>query len=543
MYIKIPRLPTRQDGENFYMYLTIENNQAEVSLKWKSEIRLKNNFDFYKARHSKLASLLNQNNFREIIQFWVNMAVSDLPLKEEWEPVNRVQKAWEHITFYCEECCYKAAISVWKDDTTKSWEEYVFLSRCLIYDFQRFQPILTKYNPDASALDTYITKILINTIKNETLVGKYSHWRLLVQTGDNKLKEALLRAGIYEPDISKFMFARKYFKQVYQMNKIQNPIKAGKKWQEPDGNDFIQAAVFYNAEKLLASTPHEVNVNGDVTAKELKAWMNICINALYNYPKSIVPSFSVEALEEKGNELENNEALLSIDNLEITQNQAKSTKITELALQNQFMKLKHEQQKILLLYYGLQLQQKQIAEIYEITQGAIARRLQTIEIKLLKTVLKLSQPAEWTTQYVSGWLISNYSSPDNLDLIHAVLIETIKTLASQEQEILKLVYVEKLNQDIIANRFGISQVEVASILRMSKSKLELAIIQAIDKYISKYLRFWLSKFCRQQVKLTCKNLRILTSDIRTLKTINLVLDKSLEHLQLDSNRGENNVVY
>ncbi|BAZ08540.1 hypothetical protein NIES4071_03450 [Calothrix sp. NIES-4071] len=536
MYIKIPRLPTRQNGENFYMYLTVENKQGDLCLKWKSELSLKNNFDLYNNKHIKFTSQIHQSDAKEVIHFWIDMALYNQPIKEEWEPDNRVQKAWEHIRFYCEECCYKAAIQVWKDDTSKSWEDYIFLSRYLVYDFNRFEQILAKYNPDSSSIDTYITKILINTIKNQTLVAKYSHWRLLVQASDNKLKEALLRAGIYEPEISRIVFARKYFKQVYQMNKIQNPLKeTGKRWEEPDDNDFIEAANFYNTEKPLLSTPHEVSANGDVTSKELKGWMKNCITALYNYPKSITPSFSIEALQERGNGIEY-EALYTHD-IEEWAPQADSVKAIESALHKQFLLLKHEQQKLLLLYYGLGLQQKQIAEIYEVTQGAIARRLQTVEIKLLKTILTLSQPTQWVTKYVSGWLISNYASPDNLDLVHVALVQAVKKLELKEQNLLRLTYGEKVNPEIIAQNFGVEPNELAAIIRAAKSKLELALMQAIDGYINKYLRLWLSKFCRMSVKQTCKNLGILTNDITISKTINIVLDKSLENLQSNNNRG------
>lgn len=535
MYIKIPRLPTRQNGENFYMYLTVENKQGDLSLKWKSELSLKNNFDLYKTKHVKLTSLVNKNyEPKEVIHFWIDMALYNKPVKEEWEPDKRVEKAWEHIRFYCEECCYRAAIQVWKDDTSKSWEDYIFLSRYLVYDFSRFEQILAKYNPDSSSIDTYITKILVNTIKNQTLVAKYSHWRLLVHAGDNKLKEALLRAGIYEPEISRIVFARKYFKQVYQINKIQNPIKpAGKRWEEPDDNDFIEAANIYNTEKQLSSTPHEVSVNGDVTSKELKVWMKTCITALYNYPKSITPSFSIEALQESGNEIEYNSAPSTIEDWGY---QANSVKQIELALQKQFLLLKHEQQKLLLLYYGLGLPQKQVAEIYEVTQGAIARRLQTVEMKLLKTVLALSQPTQWVTKYISGWLINDYASPDNLDLVHVALVQAIKTLELKEQNLLRLTYGEKLDPEIIAQNFGVEKMELAASIRTSQSKLELALMQAIDGYINKYLRLWLSKFCRYSVKLTCKNLGILTNDITRSKTLNIVLNKSLENLQ-SNNRG------
>ncbi len=545
MFTITPKLPSRQNLiGRFSMYMTVENNQGRSTIKWKTEPHLQSNIELYKSRHKKFASLFNQeDNGRGLVHFWIDMAFKDLPPKEEWEPENRVQKAWKHLTVYCEESCYWAAeklsSDIWKEDKYQSWEEYLFFARCLIYDDTKFRHILAKYNSKNSSLDTYVTAVLIKDIKNEAAVAKFSKWRLLHKKSDKELKEALSRAGSYEPEISRFLLARKYFKQVYQMNKIQNPAKrTGQKWQEPDSADFAEAANYYNAQMLLPSAPHEVATGLNVTGEQLRASMEICIKALQNYPKSITPRISLEALQEKAYEAEPDNNYLEIlecdlleeSIVEDSENQGSLNKQTESTLHEQLLSLKGEQQEILLLYYGLGLNQKQIADKFQVTQGAIAHRLKTIELKLLKTLSALSQPPEWVSQYVALWLFRNYQAPIYSDLIHDALVKAIKKLEPQEQEVLRLAYGQKLDRQIIANQLGISQPELMDTLRKTKSKLEAALIKEIDNLINKYLQIWLPKISKAVVKSACQHLGISRSEAASLETMNAVLEESLKIL-------------
>lgn len=538
MFTSIPKLPSRQNlVEKFSMYMTVENNKGYSTIKWKTEPQMHCNIELYKSRHYKFASLVNQDdNGKGLVQFWIDMAFNKLPPKEDWEPEKRVQKAWEHLTAYCEESCYRAAIQVWKDDTSLSWEEYIFISRCLIYSATKFRQILAKYNSNDSSIDTYVTGVLIKSIKDSAAVAKFSKWRLLHKKSDKELKEALSRAGRYEPEISRFLIARKYFKQVYQMNKIQNPAKiTGQKWQEPDSADFAEAANYYNAQMLLPCAPHEVAVGGKITGEQLNCSMEICIAALQNYPKSITPHFSLEALAETGRQVEKNESLeilsqdlLTSDEVEDSrENQGIIVKRTEPALQEQLLSLKVEQKEILLLYYGFELNQKQIADRFQVTQGAIAHRLKTIEIKLLKTLYGLSKPTDWVSQYVAVWLGCNYQAPVYSDLIHVALVEAVKKLEPQEQEVLRLAYGRKLDEQEIAKQLGIALPEIMDILRKTKAKLEAALINSIDTMINKYLQLWLTKVAKAVVKLAYDKLEILRIQQTELSTINTVLKESL----------------
>ena len=532
MFSQAPKLPCRGIQEKFYQYINVGSDKAYSTIQWKSETNLKRNLELYKSQHEKFIYLLNQqDNMRELVQFWIDIALKELPPQESWEPANRVKKAWEHLTVYCEESCYHAAFQVWKDDRTQSWEEFIFLARCLIYDHDKFRKILAKYDSVSSSLDAYITKVLVNNIKDKTSVSKFSKWRLFSQKSEKELKEALSRSGIYEPDVSKFLFARKYFKQVYQMNKLQNPAhEKGQTYPEPDDADFEEVANYYNTEKSLVWAPHEVSAGGQITVEQLKSWIETCIKALQNYPKSIIPSVSLEFLQQKGHEIESlsNEEI-SESNLLSDQTEIGIAKETETALKQRLLALKIDQQKILILYYGLGLNQVNIADKFQVTQGTIASRLKTVESKLLKTLSELSQPNQWVSQYVNGWLVRNYRTPDYSNLIDIALVEAIKKLDEYEKEVLRLCYGQKIDKKIIGDKFNMQEKAFTAFLITIQVKLEIALIKEIEKQIHQYVKLWLLKVYGDVVKSACHDLNIiLRLNQHHVETLNTVLEKSLE---------------
>ncbi len=510
MLNQMPTLPNIMHVHRFYMYMAVENTISRVAVQWKPEPHLQRNIVLYKNQHDYFAELLDQGNEQGIVLFWLDMALNNYPVKQNWEPENRVKIAWQHLSLYCEESCYRAASQMWKESKHKCWEEYIFLARCLIYNTEKFRAILAKYDPSHSLLYTYITEVLRKTIKDEGAIAKFSKWRLLCKKSSKELSEALIRYGRFEPDISRFLFARKYFKQVYQINKSQNPAtRSGQRWVEPDSNDFQEAAQYYNGEKCLAFAPHQVAVGRDVTGEELQGWMEICIAALQNYPNSINPSISLEVVSAGGREIELDGVYHPVCHLEfedLTPEPESIWKQTEPILLTELLALNSEQQEILYLYYGLGWNQKQIAVKFGVTQGAIARRLQTIEKKLVNTLYTLKRPAQWVTSYITTWLESNYETPRHTDLIHVTLVAAIKKLDVQAKNLLHLYYGQKMNANVISDRLNISLDEVTEYLQKAQCQLESALIHEIDAMLKKFLNKWLHKSYKHNTFKPCQNI-------------------------------------
>ncbi|MEH2147080.1 sigma-70 family RNA polymerase sigma factor [Nostoc sp.] len=474
--------------------MTIDNSIGRRSIQWKAELHLQRNIDLYKTQHDQFAALLNHKSEQGLVQFWLDMALNNLPSKYDWEPENRSQKAWEHLSLYCEESCYRAASQVWKENQYKCWEEYIFFARCLVYDPVRFRAILAKYNPSISPLSAYIIEVLRKTIKDEGAVAKFSKWRLLCKKSNKELQEALIRYGICEPKVSRFLFARKYFQQVYQFNKIQNPAtRRGQRWIEPDSNDFQEAAQYYNAEKILAIAPHQVAVGKDVTGEQLQGWMETSITALRNYPQSIAPSISLEVMGAVSYKIESDGGF-HLEIADSTPEEKSLCQQTEAVLQQELLALNDDQKEILYLYHALGWNQKQIAAKFAITQGAIARRLQTIERRLINAVYSLKQPPQWVSGYVTTWLMYNYETPDYSDLIHTALVTAVKRLNTQSQDLLRLYYGQKLDTNAISNQLCLPPDIVNELLFQINYELEIALLKELDTMIRRFLNIWLNQY-------------------------------------------------
>lgn len=513
MFNPIPTLPNlTYFVHRFFMYMAVEQPIGCTAIKWKPEPHLQRNINLYQIQHEQFAALCDRNDESGIVQFWLDIALNDLPSKQTWEPQNRVEKAWEHLSLYCEESCYRAASQVWKENQYKSWEEYIFFARCLVYDSGRFRAILAKYDPSQASLYTYMTEVLRKTIKDESAVSKFSKWRLLCKRSNKELKEALFRYGRFEPEISRFLFARKYFKQVYQFNKIQNSAtRSSKRWIEPDIHDFQAAAQSYNLEKLLAIAPHQVAVGQDITGEQIQDWMEICITALRNYPHSITPCISLELMSACGQEI-------NVDN-EVKQELESSIsepsiiwQCTESILKENLLMLNEAQQEILYLYYGLRWSQKKIAAKFAVTQGAIAHRLQTIERKLINTVYSLKQPPKWVERYIQKWLQYNYETPDSADLIHTVLVAAVSRLNYQSQNLLRLYYGQKFDMTTISKQLHLTPNIVSEVLHQTHCELETVLLQEINLMLKKFINIWLIKKYNYINSLNISQKQLLLSD-------------------------------
>jgi RNA polymerase sigma factor (sigma-70 family) len=361
---------------------------------------------------------------------------------------------------------------------------------------------------------------------------------LLTHESDKYLREALQRAGTQEPNISQFIFARKYFKQVYRFNKVNNPAirKPGQKWPNPDSEDFQAAAECYNAEKYLPSAPHEVSAGSNINGQQMQVWMKICIAALQNYPKSIQPQFSIEALQEQGHEgfLDKSQ----LENANIAKAKNCGTAVRELlnrtdsGFRKQLESLTPDQHKILLLYYGAGCKQKQLAIQLNLNQSSISRRLDAIKIQLLQAMVEMSQPHQWVPDYVGEWLQKNFRAPLHSDLIQAALVQAIKELESEEQEVLRLRYGQQVAEEKIATELGMDLLAVRAIISQAQQKLQANLINVLNTWVKEYVEKWLVNFYHAQFLAAGQTLNLSLGRKNTYKTIDTMLQECLPTLMI-----------
>ncbi|MCC3532505.1 MAG: hypothetical protein JGK21_31600 [Microcoleus sp. PH2017_22_RUC_O_B] len=385
---------------------------------------------------------------------------------------------------------------------------------------------------------------MIKIIRSELGIGKFSPWRLLDTKSDIELREALQKYGHREPDISQIKFARKYFKQVYGLNKVNNPAirQRGQKWPDADIEDFQAAAECYNAEKFLPSAPHEVSAGGNISPEQMQSWMKICILALQYYPKFINYPQSLEELQEGGREVLLDESELEkpriYDERESSDTQAlEQSRLVDSAFCKKLETFKPEQRKILLLYYGAGLKQKQLEDRLGIAQTSISRKLKRMKIQFLEILGNLSQPHQRVDEYVVGWLQKDFRAPQRSDYRSAALVEAIGELEFQQQEVLRLRYGQKLAEEKIAARLGMNLLELAATISQAQHKLQANLIKLLSVWETKYVEIWMIDFHKPQFLATCRTLNLSIDGPHSSQVIDAIVQQYLETLTA-SQKGE-----
>ncbi|WP_341731946.1 hypothetical protein [Microcoleus sp. EPA2] len=538
----IPILPDRPNNtEVFSTYLMLDTQNCPPLIKWQNIPALKRNFELYQKHNPTFRQLLSQPNIiQSLSMFWRNIIITSAPILEDWEPKNSRRLALEHLASLFEKNCYYASKKVWLNAQDRSWEEYLSSARVFVYSSDNLVKVLNSYDEAQATLDTYIQQTLIKEIKNQHQICKFSRWRLVVKKSDKELREALQRAGYQEPYISQCIFARKYFQQVYRFNKVQNPAlrRLGDKWLEPDMEDFQAATECYNAEKSLSCAPHEVSAGSSISREQMQAWMETSIEALKKYDRVIISSpeniQNVSPITQPQDSNQLWDALESeIISLEAEESDSEANPLlnqTKLDFHEELDRLKPAQHKILLLYYGVGLKQKQLETQLGTSQSAISRRLNTIKKQLLRTLINKSQPQAWVKNYVIEWLHKDFRAPRHSDLIEAALVQATKELRREAQNILFRRYGQQLNEQQIASQLGLSLLDVKTIISESQDKLQAYLIKELPHWEKEYVEEWLKSFYYSKICLAHEHLNLSLDIIYDGETIDKIVAESLKTL-------------
>lgn len=544
----IPILPERRNNtEVFCTYLMLDTQNCPPLIKWQNIPALKRNFELYQKHNQTFRQLLSQQNtIQSLSMFWRNIIIASAPILEEWEPKNSRKLALQHLASLFEKNCYYASKKVWLNSQDRSWDEYLSSARIFVYSSDNLVKVLKSYDEAQATLDTYLQQTLIKEIKNYQIC-KFSQWRLVVKKSDKELREALQRAGYQEPYISQCIFARKYFQQVYRFNKVQNPAlrKSGDKWLEPDSEDFQAATECYNAEKSLSCAPHEVSAGSSISIEQMQAWMKTSIEALKKYDQVII--YSSENIQNVSPIIQPQDSDKLWDasepeiiSLEAEESDSEANPLlnqTKLDFHEQLDRLKPDQHKILLLYYGVGLKQKQLETQLGTSQSAISRRLNTIKKQLLRTLIQQSQPQAWVTNYVVEWLHKDFRAPRRSDLIEAALVQATKKLTVEAQHILFRRYGQQLNEQQIASQFGLSLLDIKTIIAESQHKLQAYLIKELPLWEKEYVEEWLKSFYYSKICLAHEHLNLSLEIAYDWETMDKIVEECLKIL-ISQKKGE-----
>lgn len=560
----IPNPPRRFPNVNqFSTYLRSNHDGGRWVLEWKTEPRLRRNIQLYRAQDPNFADLCDRaEDGTELEQFWITLALDPLP-PQGWEPLERQQLAFQHLASYYEPICHNAARAIADKHSQILWEDALTIARLWLQKQDKLAEVLSKYQPNGPAkFSTYLQSVLMRNITSETDVGRYSYWRLLCKAPDYEIVQALELAGVLRPQIPQMLLARKTFKKVYMANRINGGgRRIGEIWPAPQSEDFAETAKFYNDQRFLGSALPEVAVNPPSNGEQIGAWIQACLKALKDKRRreneliSIEPPPEQPGLEIPDPKTEGEDSILEEgsegdfpDSAGSQINRIQELFETELRGCRSILEVQlgehsvlMDKDRILLLRYGIGLTQQQIGELRGINQSSVNRKLKTYRTRLLSALTQLSQPKDRAKDYVQGWLQKNFLSPNRADLIAIALVKEIKSLKSENRELLSLRYGQKLTVQQIGDRLGLMTDQVQSRLSNIETQLHKCLFTTLENWIKKYVDKWLYDFYTSALnQLLNQGFNLLSPDIQKILKLSynhrVPLDKIAARVGLDEER-------
>ena len=234
-----------------------------------------------------------------------------------------------------------------------------------------------------------------------------SDWSLLRKLSQKRMTEALAGAGLDSEAVDKYILAWNCFKTIY----VPERANSTRKLPKPEAETWNAIANLYNKERST-----QLNPAGDAANEEnVEKWMLICVKAARSYLFPNVTSInqpkpgydSGEIVDSIVGEVEDS---LLTDMIADEEAQKRGQQQADI---NQFLtakieKLKPEEQKLLELYYSLELKQAEIAKELNTQQYTVSRKLSRARKTLLKEL------AKWTesTMHISltSDILNNISS-------------------------------------------------------------------------------------------------------------------------------------
>jgi RNA polymerase sigma factor (sigma-70 family) len=234
--------------EQFSMLIHWENNRFRH---WKSNPLL----------HKSMQQHLDQDTSRsssEWVIFWRQQWLEYLLNKPKIGKGDRERVAQLHLIAYLEEPCYHAAAKIWRDYQNRldySIAEYFAMGTL------HFDKILGDFDPDLNDnLGAYgflqLKRRIIDELRQSDKTIGHTMWSLLLNSTPLRLKKALLKSGMTEKFMEKYLHACDCYQSVSRNPKkmpgdkakeSSNPKKiSGSKLQEPKKDKKQEITNLYN---------------------------------------------------------------------------------------------------------------------------------------------------------------------------------------------------------------------------------------------------------------------------------------------------------
>lgn len=464
------RIVRRQTCEaKFCSFLRFEHHSSITTTQWVKDHQLARNFN--KQFHSIPETTILQH----------------LQTTLQHHPENTL--AFKHLCAYLQEPCYWVAywfISNYSlpNQFHSSLDDLIQVFKIAEAETLKLDKLvhrLRQYNPQRSQFKTYAQKWLKSAIADalytEYRIAKYTDWGLLKNSSATAVRTALSQQGYTQEQIQNYQMAVEFFKSVNAKN-------------QPDAQEFEVIVTLYNQKNRV-----------EITANQLKQWLNECIEALRQYEQQKCPhhyasSFSLtESNQEEKASFSESHTWVTPQSESENSLPATSEEVKPF-LEEALTHLTLEETHILFLHYGLNVQQSELAILKEVNQSSISRKLNKLHKKLAQIVTKpLLEKKQMNLNYktlpkeavriMRYWLELYFKQP-----IFEHLAEVFQVQLNEfNQTCLRLIYGgnydgdgnQPLSLKEVANKLNLSMEQLETNLTQSQQILEQGVVTMLQE--------------------------------------------------------------
>ncbi|MEM6451815.1 MAG: sigma-70 family RNA polymerase sigma factor [Cyanobacteria bacterium P01_D01_bin.105] len=328
------------------------------------------------------------------------------------------QRSQAHLLAYLQEPCYWVAYK----SSTRFTSTQHGISDCFQIAIAQLEKVLKGFNSQQgfdlkNYASTTFRSFIRDYLRQRREVDICTDWSLLRKVSQKRLSAALAQQGLTEQEIAPYVLAW----QIYQLIYVPTKRTGSRQLTAPDEATWQAIAQQYNRDR------HSLNNTGTVTAQTVETWLSAAAKAVrsFLYPKSV--SINATRPGQDGGEfvdsLTDDEQASPMGELMAeeahTRRAQQQVQLTDV-LAGAIAQMDAENQRLLQLYYGDTLTQKDIAAQLNIKQYSISRKLSRIKKSLLQTLSQWSQETlhiapspdllNQSSAALEAWLTSRYAS-------------------------------------------------------------------------------------------------------------------------------------
>jgi RNA polymerase sigma factor (sigma-70 family) len=464
------RIVRRQTCEaKFCSFLRFDPNSSITTTQWVRDHQLARNFNNH--YHSTPETAILQH-LQTILQH---------------QPENTL--AFKHLCAYLQEPCYWVANWFIRHHSLPNQFHSSLDHLIQVFKIAEAETLnrdklvhrLRQHNPQRSQLKTYVQKWLKSAIADaiyaEYRIAKYTNWGLLKNSSATAVRKALSQQGYTQEQIQNYQTAVEYFKSVNAKN-------------QPDAQELEVIVTLYNRQSNL-----------EITTKQVKQWLDDCIQALRQYEQQKCPHHYASSLSVTESNQE--------EKVSFSQSQVSITPQSELDnslpatseelnpfLEEALTHLTLEESHILFLHYGLNLQQSEIAYFEGVNQSSISRKINKLQKQLAQLVAKpIIEKKEMNLKLnyktlpkdamamMRDWLETYFKQPIFQHLAEVFQVQ----INESNQTCLRLIYGgnydgnQPLSLEEVAHKLNLSIEQLETNLTQSKQILEQGVVTMLHE--------------------------------------------------------------